>query len=80
MDVTLTNSGAQTVTISSIAITTADFLQTNTCGAQLGPGASCTISVTFQPAHVGSLGAILKITDDGGSSPQFVSLLGTGTQ
>src|SRR5262249_42453184 len=51
--VTLTNSGAATLTISSISAS-GDFSQTNTCPSSLGPAANCTISVTFTPTAAGS--------------------------
>jgi hypothetical protein len=51
--VKLTNSGAKSVAINSISITSplyaSDFSQTNNCGAGLAPKASCTIEVTFSP-------------------------------
>jgi hypothetical protein len=80
MDVTLTNTGRQAVTITSIAITGQDFIESNTCGTQVGPGASCTISVTFRPVFGGPRTGTLNVTDNGGSSPQSVSLQGKGTK
>src|SRR5205085_8595664 len=50
MNVTLTNTGNATLTISSISVTgtnSADYAQTNTCGSTVNQGASCTITVTF---------------------------------
>jgi hypothetical protein len=44
--VTLTNPGDTPVGITSI-VASGDFGQTNTCGALVAPGASCTISITF---------------------------------
>src|SRR5437764_375800 len=51
--VTLTNTGTAILTISSI-VASGDFAQTNTCGTAVGPGAKCTISVTFKPTAVGT--------------------------
>ncbi|MBA3912814.1 MAG: VCBS repeat-containing protein, partial [Acidobacteriales bacterium] len=48
-DVTVINTGAQIVTFTSIDVTTTNYSETNTCGTQLAAGASCTISVTFNP-------------------------------
>jgi FG-GAP-like repeat/Abnormal spindle-like microcephaly-assoc'd, ASPM-SPD-2-Hydin len=79
--VTLTNTGIFSLTISSIAVSgadSADYGQTNTCGSDLPPGASCTISVTFAPTQTGPRTASLTITDNGAGSPQLVSLSGTG--
>ena len=55
-----------------------DFVQTNTCGASVAAGSSCTISVTFTPKAKGGRSAMISITDNGGGSPQKVSLTGTG--
>ena len=81
--VTLTNSGAAPLTISSVAVTganAADFAQTNTCPvspATLAVNASCTISVTFAPTASGARGAAVQITDNAANNPQSVSLSGT---
>jgi len=80
--VTLTNTGNAPVTISNIAITGIngeDFAQTNTCGGSVAVEANCTISVIFTPSASGSRAASLTITDSAASSPQTVSLSGTGT-
>jgi hypothetical protein len=80
--VKLTNVGTTTLSISKIAITGVDandFLQTNNCGKSVLAGGSCTIKVRFAPTTTGQRSANLAITDDGGGSPQTVSLTGTGT-
>ncbi len=74
---TLTNNSSTTMYFSSIT-TTANFTQTNTCGATLAAGKSCTISVTFTPQQIGSLTGTLYVNDNGTNSPQTVSLSGTG--
>jgi hypothetical protein len=80
---TLTNTGAATLTLSSIGITGADAndfaLEKNTCGATLAPNDDCQISVTFTPTAVGSRSAAVSVTDDAPGSPQTVGLAGTGT-
>src|SRR5207245_2144033 len=81
-NVTLSNTGGSTLTISSIAITGAnpgDFAQTNTCGTSVAAGANCTISVTFRPTAIGSRIASLSVPDNAAGSPQTVTLSGTGT-
>ncbi|MGA8865906.1 MAG: choice-of-anchor D domain-containing protein [Candidatus Sulfotelmatobacter sp.] len=77
-NVTLTNNQALPLNVSGIA-TTGDFSQTNNCGATVVAGGSCTISVTFKPTATGTRTGSLTITDDASSSPQVVSLSGTGT-
>lgn len=79
--ITVTNLGAASVPITSITISgtnSSDFPQTNTCGTALAGGTSCTISVTFLPAATGSRTAAVNINDSDPSSPQKVTLNGTG--
>jgi hypothetical protein len=54
----------------------ADFSKTSTCGPSLAAGSSCGITVTFTPSAAGPRSATLLISDDGGGSPQPVSLSG----
>jgi archaellum component FlaF (FlaF/FlaG flagellin family) len=80
--VTVTNTGSTTVTVTKIKIADVippDYFQTNNCGSQIAPGASCTINVTFKPTRTGPRTATLEIFDSGGASPQQVPLTGTGT-
>jgi hypothetical protein len=80
---TLSNYGNVTLAINSIAIITGtdrgDFAQTNTCGSSVAPGASCAISVTFNPTQSGTLRGRVSIKDNAPGSPQTVNLTGTGT-
>jgi archaellum component FlaF (FlaF/FlaG flagellin family) len=80
--ITLTNKGSVAVSISGISITGADpgdFAETNTCGKSVAAGGSCFIKVTFKPVVKGKRTADVSIGDNGGGSPQKVSLTGTGT-
>jgi hypothetical protein len=81
-NVTLSNTGNATLTFSGSGITisgtnSGDFSQTNTCGASVAAGSTCTISVTFKPTAVGTRSASVSITDNASGSPQSVSLTGT---
>ncbi len=79
---TLTNGGNAALSLSSIALTGAnagDFAQTNTCGTSVAAGASCTVSVTFDPTASGNRSASVSFTDNANGSPQSFSLSGTGT-
>jgi dienelactone hydrolase len=79
--VTLTNVGATTVTISSIALAgtdAADFTKTKTCRSSLAPNAHCTISVNFSPSQLGPRAAAITFTDSAPGSPQSVPLSGFG--
>jgi hypothetical protein len=80
--ITLSNKGSVAVSISKISLTgtnAADFPQTNTCGTSVAAGASCFITVTFTPSAAGKRTANVSVIDNGGGSPQTVSLTGTGT-
>jgi len=80
--VTFTNNGSATMNLWQIAILGAnagDFSKTTTCGSTLGVGANCTVSVTFKPTATGARAASLLFSDDGGGSPQSVTLSGTGS-
>lgn len=81
MPVTLTNTGAAALSISSIAVTGQDykeFAEANTCGASVAAGASCTINITFTPLLFGTRTSTLAITDNAPNSPQSVALSGMG--
>ena len=80
--VTLTNAGSTTLSMYGIAITgtnAGDFAQTNTCGKGVASHQSCSISVTFKPTAKGTRTAAVSVSDNGGGSPQAVTLAGTGT-
>ncbi|HXT22109.1 MAG TPA: choice-of-anchor D domain-containing protein, partial [Thermoanaerobaculia bacterium] len=74
--VTVRNPGTATVTLSGITTGSTEFSQTNTCGASLGAGASCTVNVTFTPAAAGARTGTLTVSNSG--SPLTVALSGTG--
>jgi hypothetical protein len=75
--VILTASAPVALAISSITVSGA-FVQNNNCPASLGPGASCSINVYFQPSIYGPASGTLSIADDGLGSPQNVALSGNG--
>lgn len=77
--VTVANVGTTTLTFSGIA-TTANFTFTSNCGTTLAAGRSCRINVSFAPATTGVLTGTLTITDSDATSPQKVTLTGTGVQ
>jgi hypothetical protein len=76
--VTLSNTGSGPLGITSISTLPNFFAQTNKCGSSLAVGAKCTISIRFTPKLKGILVGSLTVQTDGGSSPQTVSLTGTG--
>jgi hypothetical protein len=80
--VTITNSGTASLNGIVIGITgthKAAFSETNTCSdTSLAAKATCTISLTFAPNQQDSNAATLNIAYAGNTSPQTVSLAGTG--
>jgi hypothetical protein len=76
--VMLANSGTVAMKISSI-VTNGEFTQTNGCGTPLAAGASCAVSVRFNPAatSTGKLQGTLQVYSDAPGSPATATLLGT---
>ena len=77
--VTLTNHQSVALTFSSIGVTGPFAISSNTCGASLAAGASCSVGVTFTPTATGAATGTLTFTDSAPNSPQTVSLSGTGS-
>lgn len=75
----LTSTGTGPLSITSVA-TSGDFAQTNNCGASVPSLTTCTISVTFTPTATGARSGTLTLNDDDATSPQTISLSGTGVQ
>jgi len=76
--VTLTNTGATSVTISSITVSANFAISSSTCGATLAAGAKCKVGVTFTPTVLGAVAGTLTFNDNAENSPQTVALSGTG--
>jgi hypothetical protein len=79
--VTLTNVGKGILDIVSIKLTgtnVSSFLASNNCGASVAVGASCIVSLRFEPKATGAATAALSIVDNASGSPQTISLMGTG--
>jgi probable HAF family extracellular repeat protein len=73
---TLTNTGSNTLVISSITISflNVGFSETNDCPKNVSPGKSCTITVTYHPEQI-STGHVF-VNDNVIGSPQTISLSG----
>ena len=79
---TLTNTGNLTLQIGSIALTgnfPNDYKESDNCGLSLAVGATCTLSLTFTPPSAASYPATLSITDNDPTSPQMITLNGSGS-
>jgi Abnormal spindle-like microcephaly-assoc'd, ASPM-SPD-2-Hydin/Beta-propeller repeat len=75
--VTLTNTGGQAISFSSVAASS-QFSESDTCSGMLAPSASCKVILIFTPSAAGPQTGTLNLTDDAASSPQTVRLTGTG--
>ncbi|HVI08638.1 MAG TPA: FG-GAP-like repeat-containing protein [Candidatus Binatia bacterium] len=79
--VTITNSGTTAMTFSSVTASGAPFRMTaNTCKGSLAPGAQCSITAEFTAKTLGAVSGGITINDSASSKPQFVELIGIGTE
>jgi centrosomal CEP192-like protein/beta-propeller repeat-containing protein len=83
---TLTNNTNATLTFTSIATTgispaaNTDFVvASDACSPSVAAGTQCTVTVTFKPSTAAAESATLAFADGDVSSPQDVSLTGTGS-
>jgi hypothetical protein len=76
--VTVTNGGGTTLNITGVTTSTNDFGMLNACGSTVAAGSSCAIGVFFDPTASGTRTGTLTIADNAGSSPQTVTLTGSG--
>ncbi len=74
---TLKNTGSDTLALSGIG-STAPFSTTHNCGTAVAPGGSCRLSVVFTPTATGAATGSLTITSNAASSPNTVTLAGSG--
>ena len=76
---TLTNTGTATLNITSILSSSVAFpLNSITCGATLAASASCGFNGTFAPSVAGVQTATITLISNAASSPDTISLTGTG--
>ena len=76
----LTNSGAATLTINSVQLTSGQVfnISTNTCGSSIAAGGSCSVSVTFNPSASGAASDAVQISYGSPATIQSISLTGNG--
>jgi hypothetical protein len=80
--VTITNVGGSSVVIDGVTLTgtnAASFNETTTCGATLGSGGSCAVTVTFSPFLAMSYSATLNVANSASGTAPAVALSGTGS-
>ena len=75
--ITLVGDGTTAAAPGDFAITSASTCNTST---PLAVGGTCNIVVSFTPSAVGARDAALLINDNGGASPHFATLTGTGAE
>lgn len=78
--VTLTNNGGVSMAIQGVVLA-GDFAivaGTNTCGTTLAAGGTCSMEVVFAPTAAGVRMGSLTVTDNAPTSPQVLTLTGTG--
>jgi large repetitive protein len=76
---TVTNTGAASLTVSSV-VTTGDFGETDNCaGASIAIDASCTVQVRFLPTLTGSRIGVLTVYGNVLGGQATASLAGTGS-
>jgi hypothetical protein len=78
---TLTNTGTASLFINGVSTTGLDFNRTDDqcIGEPVAAGASCAITIVFNPTATGPRTSTLSIIDTAAGSPQAVTLTGTGT-
>ena len=78
-NVTLTNAGNSSVTISNVTVSGAGF---NAAGVSSGlimaPGQTATLTATFAPSSAGSVTGSVSVASNATNSPDAISLSGTG--
>ena len=83
MTVTIANTGAIVLPISSITLTGTSpdqFSQSTNCPSQVPVGGTCTATVVFKPNSTGTKSAALTIALGGGATKLTVVLSGTGVR
>lgn len=73
----LTNYGSGALNISAITASTG-FGVTHDCGASVAAGASCMLSVTFNPNSPGAVAGSVSVASNAAGAPTQVSLSGSG--
>jgi probable HAF family extracellular repeat protein len=75
LPITVANTGRQPFAVSSVSVSV-PLVQSNDCPSAIGPGASCTITVTFTPPGPDALSGTVTVISNAINFPLAVS--GTG--
>jgi len=75
----VSNVGSSSATVSAVTLNNTDYMETDNCVGTLASGAQCTITVVFSPTITGADNATLTISSNPPSSPNTVSITGSGT-
>jgi hypothetical protein len=76
--VSIQNTGGAAVQLQTLTVTTDYQLSSNTCGATLAPGSTCSAAIVFTPSALGDRPGHLSIPSNLAGSPALVPLDGTG--
>jgi phospholipase C len=76
----LLNNRPTVLTIQSVVATAgSDYTVVNGCGSTVQPMGQCPIDIAFKPTATGVRPGQVTITDSDATSPQVITLIGTGT-
>lgn len=76
--VTITNRGAQNLSISALNVGGDFVMPSKSCGSTLPAGVSCQVGLSFSPTAEGARNGFLSIVSNSGTPPRRVSLTGMG--
>jgi len=79
LSVTISNTGRADLVFTSFGMSNSAFTYAENCPSALVPAATCTISVTFTPAAIGTTTGTLTIVSNAANTPTAtIALSGTG--
>jgi sugar lactone lactonase YvrE len=76
---TVTNLGSAALDLKSLVISP-DYRLTSSCGSAIAGGASCELTIAFDPTATGARPGTLSITTNGAHTTHKISLTGVGTR
>lgn len=75
-DLTISNTGGVTASLTSETVTGDFTIATNTCGGSLNPNSGCTLSISFAPTASGKRTGVLTVVDSSGTQTAELSGIG----